>query len=332
MSNCRDIQGTLAAALYEPLDEAEQRVLDAHLASCPDCRAEFADLQRMVAAIPAEELIYSGDLLPSVREALRRTPPAAHPWSWRLFLTSFAAVAACFALVYVGVLASRPSDMPEVAITVSDTDQTLDAATALVVADDAMGALSVLQAGMERAETAEDAGRLQLAIANIQFDDLHRYEDAYNSYRRLREEFGGVYSQSESWVKDRYDLLEQARARDYWALYEMDKARGMGELGIGKLEQVMAKYPGRIVAREALDVMVAVVGGQGIEALEAVKDRCSNPIAVAQIDVHLGERYCTDRVNPTLGQQMLNEVAKSDNGEVAKMAKDVLAKLERPTE
>src|SRR5690606_5269756 len=114
----------------------------------------------------------------------------------------------------------------------------------------------------------------------------------------------------------------------YEALYEIDNARNQGESGMPILEQVMARYPGRVVAQAAVNTMVALVDAEGLPALEKVKSLCTNPIAVAQLDVHLGDRYVSDRVTPALGLEMLHKVAASDLEVPAKMAKEVLARLE----
>src|SRR6185295_11314319 len=55
-NNCSEVQGLMAAALYETLSPAEQARLDAHLAGCDGCRREREDLKQTFQLIGRSEL------------------------------------------------------------------------------------------------------------------------------------------------------------------------------------------------------------------------------------------------------------------------------------
>lgn len=330
MSKCRDMQGTMAAALYEPLETAEQAALDQHLATCANCHAEYIQLQAMHQVLPAEEIPFEGNLLPALREELRNQPAA--PSARNLWLAGLMAASAivCFGGLYAVLSQSAPVD--DLAYTPpAPTERILADAHQKVAADDITGAIALLKDARDSAEDHAMAGRLQLEIANIEFDVFHRYREAYDNYRLLQEEYVQAWTMSDAQIKERFDLLAEAQENNFEALYQIDNARNQGEAGLPILEQLMARYPGRTVAREALGAMVAMVNDEGISALEKVKQHCTNPVTVAQLDVHLGERYCTERLNPTLGRQLLQDVATGEHEVPAKMAQDVLARLEKPT-
>ena len=331
MSDCRKIQGAMAASLYEPLGSAEQQALAAHLQTCSACRAEFEGFQVMAAMIPVEPVCFEGNLLPSIRASLHAAPSQSRRWAWSVLSLAFSSVFVVFGLfVYfymVSIQETNPlAEAPSPAVLV------LDEVAALLAADDAPAAMAVLERARDKAESTELKGRYALEMANLEFDSFRRYPDAYDIYNRVRIEYSTVWAQSDPQVKDRFDLLTEARDHGFEALYQIDSARSQGESGMSMLEQVMARYPGRSVAREALSTMVALVEGEGVDALENVKSQCTNPVAVAQLDVHLGERYWAERLNPELGRQLLQGVAGSEYEVPAKMAKDTLARLEQSGE
>jgi hypothetical protein len=316
----------IASSLYESLDAADQSALDAHLAACAACRAEHAELQAMVGAMPTGRAVFEGDLLPAIREELRRGTPPGWLNGWMRYLAgSFVALGVGLS-VFV-VLGDNKS--PErVVVAPSKFEATLAEARSLVAADNPTGALAVLEEALATPMDAISTGTLRLEVANLEYDAFRRYEAAYEAYRVVFEGYAEAWAQSPGRVKERYDVLLEAREANFEPLYQIDAAVKQGESGLPALEQVMARYPGRGLAQAALDTMVAMSEIDGLGALEDVRSRCSNPVAVAQLDVRLGEGYCADNVNPEKGRALLHAVAESPYEVPARMAKDVLARLE----
>ena len=326
MTNCRNMEEIIAASLYESLAPADQSTLDAHLAVCAACRAEYTSLQAMVGAMPAEPVVFQGDLLPAIREELRRGEAPGWSNGWKRYLAgSFVAIAAGLSVFVV----LRQNESPEVVAEVpSKLEATLAEARSLVAADNPTGALAVLQTALATPMDTASTGALQLEVANLEYEAFRRYDAALDVYRAVREGNAESWKQSPGPIKERYDLLLEAREANFEPLYQIDAAVKQGESGMPALEQVMARHPGRFLAEAAMETMVAMSEVQGLGALEDVRSRLTNPVAVAQLDVRLGEGYCADNVDPEKGKALLHAVAESPYEVPARMAKDVLARLE----
>ena len=212
-------------------------------------------------------------------------------------------------------------------IATNSVDQLLVEARNLSQAGDSMAARRLLESALAKEPEEHDAAVLKLEMANLEFIGFHRYKDSYSIYTSVRKNYPEVWSQSSAQVKERFDLLTGARDGDFEVLYQIDAARKQGERGIPVLESIMAKYPGQTLAGEALTTMASLVEGEGVEALETVKAHCTNPVAIAQLDVRLGEGYWQEQHNPERGRALLEAVADSPYEEPAKMAQETLARL-----
>lgn len=326
MTNCRKMEGLLAASLYEALEPDDSMALQRHLADCAACRAEHASLQALVGQLAPAPVEFQGDLLPAIREALRKTE--CQPWFLRW--TQVIAVVVLFVLVSgVFMVVGGPGNAKnENVARVQPAVEPLAEARRLAAADDASGAMEVLKAALDTAPHAAIAGELRLEVAELEYNHFHRYEAAYDTYKAVREVHPEAWTKSPGIVKERFDLLTEAREANFEPLYQIDKALKQGDNGMPELEQVMARYPGRSVAQAAMEMMVTMVDGEGLGRVEAVRSRCTNPVALAQLDVRIGEGYCTGNLDPAKGKALLHAVADSPYAVPAQMAKEVLARLE----
>lgn len=324
MTNCRNMEELIAASLYEALEPDDNLALQRHLADCAACRAEYASLQVFVGQLAPVPVVFQGDLLPAIREELRRTEGYSRLSGWMRGLVGVGVV-----LLVVGgsvfVVVGSGGENPGQIAKVQPVDGPLAEARRLAAADDASGALKVLKVALE---AAPNAGELQLEVAELEYANFHRYEAAYDAYKAVREGDPEAWTQSPGIVKERFDLLTEARAASFEPLYQIDAAMKQGESGMPALEEVMARYPGRGVAQAAMETMVAMADGEGLDRVEDARSRCTNPVAVAQLDVRLGEGYCTGNLDPAKGKALLHAVADSPYTIPAQMAKDVLARLE----
>src|SRR6185436_6019958 len=109
MSNCGEIQGLIAAALYGPLPAAEQARLQSHLAACENCRREQDELAQTAQMVGQSEVVdvQSDTFISAVRRKLgakthRRLPlkkAVVRRQAWVLPAT----VAAAVTLAAIGV-------------------------------------------------------------------------------------------------------------------------------------------------------------------------------------------------------------------------------------
>jgi len=361
---CRRVRPLLVASLYEPLGEDEEQALRQHLEKCGLCRAEWSGMLRTVAAIPREPARLSGDMAPALlaraAECSNRAPVR------RLLPYGAAATAIVAALLFVvaGPFASSPvserlatAPMPAVAVeppaaTVSGgaTDTELPAgaiadspveeavceAEQLVEKHAYADAMQLLQESMAAHPGDPASGVAQARLAEIEFCHLRRYPRAFDAYVRLRNLFPETFKSSPESI-DRFDLLVEGWQENFEALYALDAARGNGPAGFADLESVVAQYPGKLVAGVALDEMRRIVDGPGAEgdmpvtaALERVRARCANPVAVAQVNLRLGDAYSQDARNLPRAREMYQDVSRSAHPVLAPMADAALARLANP--
>src|SRR5690554_350416 len=103
-NDCKPFTGLIAASLYEPLAAEDAASLAAHLEGCAHCRKEAEELRVFVAALPQEPIVFEGDLLPVIREELRKeVAPGAGAWLRSFGLRpAYLAIAAMLPLAVLG--------------------------------------------------------------------------------------------------------------------------------------------------------------------------------------------------------------------------------------
>lgn len=103
MRPCEEYEDLISAFLDGALAEPDRKRLMAHLASCPACRAYFDDQTAIHDAFVRGETPAPEDLASAVMDQVRATPRKAE--RKRIFLQwqSWAALAACCALVVLGL-------------------------------------------------------------------------------------------------------------------------------------------------------------------------------------------------------------------------------------
>ncbi|HPO13734.1 MAG TPA: zf-HC2 domain-containing protein [Candidatus Hydrogenedentes bacterium] len=336
MLGCRKIRGLLAASLYEAPNEDDQATLDRHLANCAACREQARQLRALHDAVPIPPVEFTGDLLPVLRQRLAEE---STPFLWRRWAMP---VAACALLVifagvwFVSFPAPEPSLMtaqvPE--ISSSPIDILFAKAENLRAERDFTGAIGVL------AEIAKDypkdrkAAEAQLQIADIEFSDLQRYPHAYEAYETVRNNSPESWNDAPAMIKDRFDLLSEACTKDFEPLYALDAARSGLDTSFDKLEQLVVRYPGSLVAALAVDAMCDQVAEEAdaipikAAALESVRQRCKTPIAIAQVNVALGDMYWRVLHEPQKAREYYAQVIKSPHADLAKVAQAALFEIE----
>lgn len=325
MGSCRNAQGLVAASLYETLSETDQIALNTHLAGCPRCAKEMETMKALVGEIPLRTESFAGDLLPALREALREEAVATRHSRWTM--GSFALSCVVFGLISLYLFSAGSDAQPPVDER-SPISLALEEAGLLSQSGQEMEARQVLENALAYHGDGPTAGVLYLEMASLEYNAFHRYEEAYSIYSMVRDEYSDVWAQCHGLLKDRFDLLTEARDSGYEALYAIDAARSQGEEGIPKLETIMARNPGRSIANEALQTMITVIEDDGVSGLETLRTRFTNPVAVAQLDVRLGERYWQEENNPERGKELLEAVVQGPHEVPAQMAAAVLDRLQ----
>lgn len=347
MSNRDDIEGLMAASLYEPLSPDEQRELDAWLAAHPEDRAELDAMRKLVDFVPDTAPAFAGDLRPVLREELLRG--AGRRFSWAM-LPRFAfqvagvlAITLVFAIpVWQGTQQGFVLPMGEQLASINEPakefgDDITGRVKGMLDRGDynAAHALLTEQLALTPAHTA--AGDWQKTLAKLEFEHFNRYAQAYEAYERLRGTYGMAFA-SDPENAYRYDVLEQTREDRFEPLYLIAKARENGMASFHDLERVVARYSGRgnPVAELALNAMSEVSGALSpsngvfeVAGYEQVRRRCSDPLAIAQLNDKLGQLYLAHTGDVARARQLFQEVVDcGSNTPLAAEAQMSLASLE----
>ena len=341
MWQCRKVRGLIAASVYDDLNDQERTLLDGHLASCAACRAEAEALENLAARIPDPNPRLDVDLVPILRRRLAETGMGPPRRVWRYALTAAASIVVIAAISYgvSGYLTIQDRAQPLVATSgassTSPMGGALNEAARLAAGRDYPGAYRLLRQAVNATPDDPLAADAQERCAAIAFAELRWYPEAYTAYSSLAQRYPAAYPARPESI-ERLELLAEARANDYAALYALDAARrGMGDQ-FAEYERVIARYPATFVAHLAASDMAGLVardapaaeaGHGGLAAMEYARERCTDPVAVAQLKVEVGHIYWKEMNNPEKARDLYNEVAASGNTVLARLAKDSLANL-----
>ena len=346
MFGCTKMQGLLAASLYEPLNESDQATLDTHLTGCAACREESARLEAFTKVcssgvvppeVPAELGMRIRARIVIEREMIERR----NRWrrlGWRFtFACGMAAAAYLFIFTpispFVGGGKSAPTTVaqptPSVLESQNPTMAMLAKAEELRTDHKFTEAYRMLKDLVEKNGSDPSLGEAQAALADIAFSDLKWYPEAQAAYDKLAANYPTVFSGNIQHVARR-DMLAESSAKEFAPLYALDAARRQsGSDRFAQLEHVVSLYPATFVASLAAEDMcrniakdASVSTGNRLAALETVRGRCSDPIAVAQLNLEIGNVYWNQLQNPARALEHFDLATKSGNATLARLATD----------
>ncbi len=343
MLGCRRVRGLIAESLYEELCESDRAVLEGHLEGCARCRAEADGLGQFVKSIPSTAVALDRDLVPALRARLDERPAVSVGLGLRLAVSGAAAFVLVAAVVGYGLYGTGPAvqDGPMAVAPVGGPQfpsflrADLDRAKGLVEDHNFSGAYVVLQAALERRPGDRLAGEVQLLAANIAFAELQWYPEAFTAYSGLRLEFGDLFREDPEHVY-RWNLLDETRGagNDYALLHAVDAARNGGDFE--GLEEVIGRKPAAYVASLAAKEMARLaVGADGgaagenarLYAMQSALDRCTNPIAVAQLKVEIGHIFRDELGDFGRARSLYEQVADAGPTVFAQLARESILSL-----
>ena len=338
-SRARRAEGALAASLYEPLSGEEERLLEDMFRRAPAFRREAAELRalrEMPFLAPPE---FTGDLLPAVRAALEKAPAPRRAWAVRPALAAAATLAVLAAAAYLaaGPPAAGP---PPAGNRAADTAPSpvlaaLEKARASLERRDFAGAMALLNGALEGSPRDPAAGRAQALLADMEYAHLQRYPQAHAAYSRLRERYPDAFTTDPVSI-ERFNLLDEARAFGYAPLRALDFAREHRADALPHLERVIAQHPGTMLAAAAVGQIIHPSGNaaghdpaSAVLALEEARGRCTEPAAVAQLNLALGGLYCDGLHDEDHARDLFLQAASGGAPAVSAKAQEALARLER---
>ena len=340
MSNRKRIEGLLAQAAYEELDAADRAELDRALAESAELREEAAAFGRLAEGIPSERVEVDRDLTSAVLARLHNAPPPEPFWTAR-----WVPAVAALLVVSTGVLTtiwlrSPIAGAPGVAeAPVGALAGPSSLQVALNEARVLMGAREFAKAYVTLAEITEegagDSGEARQLMADLAYDELQWYPEAYANYNALRLTFGQTF-QATAENLTRLNVLDEARGGndDYASLHALDAARRGGSFE--ELEAVLARYPATYVASLAA-ADLARVSTDNVEtttrlaALRSALRRTEHPIARAQLKVEMAHVYAGELGDPAHARELYEEVAGGDVTQLAGLARTSLERLGTPS-
>ncbi|MBX7256375.1 MAG: hypothetical protein K1Y02_08425 [Candidatus Hydrogenedentes bacterium] len=302
----------MAASIYGDASTQEKRLLEEAMARDAGLRREYEALSGLREAIPVNQPELKFDLAPLVRNRLASSPATARGRRVALALATVACVVVLAALGFVRS-DKHASPVVHVASTVGATGSSplgaaIEKADALVKQGDLATAYQSLQDCL--AANADDvkAGDAQLRVADLAYD-LKRYPEALAATTALMTRYHDYVKQTperERHVIARRDLLAEAESVQFASLYALDTARKDRTDPFGKLESIIVGNKDSLVAEEAaLDMgkllLAEAESGKDanaksprLTAMTLARDRCTDPIAVALLEIKIGEIYQND--------------------------------------
>jgi outer membrane protein assembly factor BamD (BamD/ComL family) len=330
MKTCRKIEGLIAASCYEPPSPEEQQRIEEHTGVCDRCRREREMTRAFVASVPAEPILFEGDLRPALRAELERRS-AASAWT-RWFIPAAATLAVLLMaawFAYPGAAPAKPGDTRASA----PARQIMRDADSLIDERNYTGALIALGDYLKEHPGGEKAGEMLARMADIEFTALQRYPEACAAYEQLKSEYPETFMASAECIR-RLDLLTEARKDRFEPLYAFDRASESPSDRFREFEKIAARYPGSLVADQAVNAMARIaldaagnLPDDRVAVLETVRERCNEPLAAAQVNIVLGETWWKERNNLEKAREFYTSAAATDNNRIAKRARDALSLL-----
>lgn len=342
-----DFEGLMAEACYQTLSPDDEAALTAWLGENPEARQEFEELKSFTQMLPRETSVFTGDLLPALKQEIAaqssRPNVVAGPQRW--FRWQMAAGLAAAAVLVVMLLQLQLPDSkggntgnhPVQTASMTPAAEALKEVGSLLGAQDFKGAYRTIRDTLAtNPKDKASAGELQFLLANLEFSQFQQYDRAQEAYETLKHEYWDTAWRDHPQSATRLDLLAEAAQEDYASLYAIRRAVERGDAGFADLEQVLAGHAGgdSLVAALAVDSMRQLAGGLDtpdsafeVAAYEAVRRRCTNPVAIAQLNHTLGEMYWTTIDDRAKAADLFEQVAESGHPQLAGAACERLDQL-----
>ena len=340
------IEGLMAASLYEPLSEVEQRELDQAIGSNQDLSAQYESLKRLAGNIPNTGLAKTPDLLPLLRERLdERVRPH---WGYRLayacaVVVVMAGASAASWMMYQHRVGSPAVQTAQGRGDVTLVSQSIDQAKVFLAKYDYASAYSVLRRAVSHQPGDAYAGEAQWLAVKCAIE-LKQYPDAYDACHQLFGDYRDWLATDSTRMTEAMELrelLDEARKVEFASLQELDVAKRNRANTFAALESVAEKYAqyhgaeqyalGDRIAKEMVAAIAEETGvkintPQGtLAAYEDARKRCTSPVAVALLDMKMGDA-CRDALNDPTSAKFHYERA-AENPVIAALADKALKGL-----
>lgn len=339
----RNAAGALMAkAAYEPLEREEKSRLDCLCRKYPELATEQEKFITFSEKFHPKNDELPIDLSGRIAVALKESSEPRQRYA-TIALTAVAVLVLAVSVSLVSSFSGKwnisvpPSADIQMASVPSPFDElaaSMQQAKVLEDKGDYLGAVRLLEQAIANApESPVKADPLQ-QLADLEYTCLQRYENAYWAYENLSSNYSDVFKSNKD-IQNRYNLLAELRNENYWPLYKLDSARSRNADALKVYEDVVSLYPETAFATVAVDEMCKFVKS-GIEQkqmtrvdeLNMLRDRCSNPVVVAKVDLMLGHHYHDIIKDREQAKAYYIRVAASDHIALANQAIKALSVME----
>lgn len=331
MKACDEYEELMGDALAGELTADAESKLQDHLADCANCAAELNSLRKTLSAIPSESI----DLPESLRPAIEQQIRVARAKSARVRVASTIAAAAALVIVAgIGYSTSKSDPIPQDTTIVANTAPTLPAAyTEYLANEEYPKAFIWLQNAIEESPENYDAPELHAALAQLAYEELHWYPEAYQAYKNYRASHPEAFRDAGEDVR-RFTILDEAHAIDtnFASLHDWERTQSEGE--VVEYAKYIERYPGTLFASDAvvhIAELVAEESGADVDfrsAAETALARLDNPVVVAQFKLELGHYYLHEGNDRNQARRLLEDVESSSVTALAMAAQKSLADLQ----
>lgn len=336
MNSCEEFEGMIAQAVYEELPQSEQHALSAHLAACAHCEAESKAMVALRALIRVEPVAFEGNLRPVLEEQIRTQPSRSliRRLVPRLVLSGLFGILVAVISIQVTLSLRADDDVNNNQLGASGPfDQVMTEVTGHIEREEYARAYVTLHESILRAEPDTVPSEAQQLLADLAYEQLGWYPEAFAAYDQLRLRYPSVYQQSPESIH-RYAVLDEARLTDteYASLHNW--TRVIREDDVNAFGQYIESYPGTLHASEAVQEMARLISEDQQETdmsvdsvLEYALLSSENPVVVAQIKLELGRYHVETTKDAEKARALFEEVEDSSVSVLAQAASQSLRAL-----
>jgi hypothetical protein len=328
----------IAQSMYEPLDAGDRAELETLLRSMPDLENEAQALRTLVDRIPTDVPAFDGDLRPIVMANLDRAPRRAWPVlpHWAIALLAFVVVASGVAYRIVinppHAVAPGPvadaGDASGVAAALADAD-------ALLASRDPATAYARLAAAVDARPRDPDAALACQRMADIAFDELKWYPEAFAGYDALRHDYVEQFRAVPANFA-RLNLLDESRGvgDEYASLRALDRAAG--DFDFGSLSNIVARRPATYLAASAASEMARIAAHDAgvtaaydpVSAMRMASERATDPVVKLQLRLEIAHLLAATPDGRVGAREIYQDIASGDITTLAEAARKSLESIE----
>ncbi len=331
-------QRLIAQSLYEPLSEAERADLDALISNMPDLQRESERLRAFVDRIPVEDVVFEGDLRPAVMANL-----SGRPGRRALLAPRWAIASAAFLVVAAGVTYRIVVDPPTAVAPGAGGGPLLESGVMAAIYDadrfaashDYARAYARLASAVDAMPGDPSAPQACQRMAEIAFEELQWYPEAFADYDRLRQRYAEQF-RSTSANFTRLNLLDETRGADnqFASLRALDGARR--DANFDSLEDMAARRPATYLASAAAVEMARVAARDAgvnpaanpVGAMRAAQVRSKNPVAKTQLRLEVAHLLAASPDERDRAREMYEDIANGSITALAEAARKSLAAVD----